>query len=98
MLTTNKLSNKVNAISFSEDGSYFVTFGDHHLKWWYITKNLQNGTIETNGKPASILEVLKDAVFTDGICGVKKTGNYVYCTTSTGALCVFQGNRIMVRT
>ena len=94
-LSKKKLSNKVNSISFSSDGSYFVTFGDRHLKWWYI--DAQESGIEVVGKPASILEVLKDANFTDGVCGIKTLSKYVYCATSSGALCVFHSNRIMDR-
>lgn len=35
-VTCNKLSKPVRGFTFSEDSSYFVTAGDHHLKFWYF--------------------------------------------------------------
>lgn len=54
-LVKKKLANKVNSIVFSGDGSFFVTCGDRHLKWWYLS--VQTGELDVTGKPASILEV-----------------------------------------
>ena len=34
VLALNKVANKIYAIDFPEDGSYFVTSGVHHLKIW----------------------------------------------------------------
>ena len=36
MITCNKLSKNVNCVSFAENGSYFVTGGALHLKFWYF--------------------------------------------------------------
>lgn len=35
-LAGNKVTSKVNAVSFSKDGSYFVTAGLRHVKFWYL--------------------------------------------------------------
>lgn len=35
-IASNKVSAKVVAVSFSEDGSYFVTVGNRHVKYWYL--------------------------------------------------------------
>lgn len=35
-IASNKVSAKVVAVSFSEDGSYFVTVGNRHVKFWYL--------------------------------------------------------------
>lgn len=92
-LSVQKLGNKVNAIHFHPDGSFFVTCGDRHLKWWYITfGNEDLESINVTGKPASILESHKNAVFMDVKIGV---GCFVYCTTSTGLLCAFNETRFM---
>lgn len=32
----NKVTSKVNALSFSKDGTYFVTAGLRHVKYWYF--------------------------------------------------------------
>lgn len=35
-IASNKVSAKVVAVSFSEDGTYFVTVGNRHVKYWYL--------------------------------------------------------------
>ena len=35
-VTCNKLSKVARYISFSQDGSYFLTAGTEHLKFWYF--------------------------------------------------------------
>lgn len=106
-VSTNKLGNKVKSIIFSPDGDYFITCGDRHLKWWYLNENSLNSQyddptsgssrVDVVGKPASILEALQDAVFTDVCIGSGVAHGYVYCSTSSGALCIFHDNRIMDR-
>lgn len=35
-MASNKISSKVAAVCFSEDGGYFVTVGNRHVKYWYL--------------------------------------------------------------
>ena len=35
-VASNKVSMKVKAISFAENGNYFVTAGNRHVKFWYL--------------------------------------------------------------
>lgn len=35
-LACNRVTNKVNALSFSKDGTYLVTAGLRHIKFWYF--------------------------------------------------------------
>lgn len=35
-VASNKFSSKVKAVSFAENGSYFVTVGNRHVKFWYL--------------------------------------------------------------
>ena len=35
-VASNKVSTKVKAISFAENGTYFVTVGNRHVKFWYL--------------------------------------------------------------
>lgn len=35
-LASNKVSSKVKAVSFSDNGNYFVTVGNRHVKFWYL--------------------------------------------------------------
>ena len=65
-----KLGNKVNAIDYHESGTYFVTCGDRHLKFWNIEPEGAIGsgmsdTLRVSGKPGSITEALKNGVFMD---------------------------------
>lgn len=38
-IASNKVSAKVSAVSFSQDGNYFVTVGNRHVKFWYLEGN-----------------------------------------------------------
>lgn len=31
---------QIHAVSFAEDGSYFVTAGNKHIKFWYLDPQL----------------------------------------------------------
>lgn len=94
-LSTQRLGNKVHSISFHNSGDYFVTAGDRHLKWWTIVEVLEGESISIEGKAASIVEAQRNSVFMDAICGVDSTDTAVYCTTSTGMLCMFGEHKTM---
>lgn len=38
-ITCNKLTKWVKGIAFNEEGKYFVTCGEEHLKFWYFDDN-----------------------------------------------------------
>jgi mitogen-activated protein kinase binding protein 1 len=84
-----KLTNKVHSVSFQSNGNYFVTCGDRHLKWWYMEMDDEGEVTDIIGKPASILEDHRNAVFMDVCCGSGSYDQQVYCVTSTGILCCF---------
>ena len=117
-----RLSNKVNAVCWSECGTFFVTCGDRHLKFWTLEypatssnpnpnpnpstslDNAHSAAGDTqaaptglSGKPGSITEHLRDAVFMDVCCGAAGTSSegMIYCTTSAGVLCAFTQQRLM---
>lgn len=35
-VASNKVSTKVKTVAFAENGSYFVTVGNRHVKFWYL--------------------------------------------------------------
>lgn len=35
-VASNKVSTKVKALAFAENGSYFVTVGNRHVKFWFL--------------------------------------------------------------
>lgn len=94
-ISSQKLENKVNAISFHYDSAFFVTCGEHHLKWWYITKGKDGNPEDIIGKPASILESQRDYNFVDIKCGDGDNKSSVYCVTSQGVLCLLHESRLM---
>lgn len=52
----NKVSARVKALSFSEDGSYFVTVGVRHVKFWYLdfsSASNNNTSNSTNAKSST---------------------------------------------
>jgi WD40 repeat protein len=48
-VASNKISCKVNGIAFSRDGSYFVTVGNRHVKFWYLTVSALMETVPIKG-------------------------------------------------
>ena len=36
-VASNKIACKIKGISFSKDGTYFVTVGNRHVKFWYLS-------------------------------------------------------------
>jgi WD40 repeat protein len=95
-LSTQKLGNKVNAVTYHRSGDYFVTAGDRHLKWWTVLDVLDGEAVSIEGKPASILEDQRHSNFTDVLCGSGTLENFTYCTTTTGVLSIFSNETRMV--
>ncbi|KAI8884228.1 WD40 repeat-like protein [Backusella circina FSU 941] len=100
-LAGNKVTSRVNAVSFSKDGSYFVTAGLRHVKFWYLNArgrmpkrgNLSSETQVLDGR-SGILGVLRDANFVNVACDPNNTG-HTYFITDTGILCTFKEGRVI---
>ncbi|XP_076100520.1 uncharacterized protein LOC143069661 isoform X9 [Mytilus galloprovincialis] len=93
-VATNKISSKVSAVAFSEDGSMFVTVGNRHVKFWYLESSkskILNETVPLSGR-SGILGELKNNFFTDVVCGKNKS---VFCITQSGYLCNFNEKRLL---
>lgn len=45
-VASNKVSAKVAALSFAADGSYFVTVGNRHVKFWYLDYSRSRATLD----------------------------------------------------
>mmetsp|Transcript_5310 Transcript_5310/g.8769 ORF Transcript_5310/g.8769 Transcript_5310/m.8769 type:complete len:1539 (-) Transcript_5310:162-4778(-) len=102
LVCVEKMENKVNALCFHASGNFFVTCGDRHLKWWYFVHNDpddKSSVTGLNGRPASILKAQQDSNFIDVACCTKTTGagdtSAIFCTTSTGMLCLIHEKRLM---
>uniref|UniRef100_A0A0X3PLJ2 Anaphase-promoting complex subunit 4-like WD40 domain-containing protein n=2 Tax=Schistocephalus solidus TaxID=70667 RepID=A0A0X3PLJ2_SCHSO len=65
-----KVTAKVNALAFSEDGDFFVTVGIRHVRFWYIDLTKGTKTKETQplkGRNAVLNDMLNNT-FTDVCC------------------------------
>ncbi|CAO3583213.1 unnamed protein product [Absidia cylindrospora] len=99
-LASNRVTSKVNALSFSKDGSYFVTAGLRHVKYWYFDAkgrlpkrgNLASRETQVLDGRSGILGALRDCNFVDVACDHLNSG-CVYFITDSGILCVFKENR-----
>lgn len=94
-ICAHKIENKVSSISCHEDGKFFVTAGEQHLKWWFKAMDGDGNISGLVGKPASILDHQKDYVFVDVLCGKKEFRNTIYALTKLGVLCSFHETRIL---
>lgn len=102
-LAGNKVTSRVNAVSFSKDGSYFVTAGLRHVKYWYLDaggripkrRNLSSRETQVLDGRSGILGVLRDANFVDVACDRNSNNGYTYFITDLGILCIFKEGRVI---
>ncbi|KAG0190133.1 Mitogen-activated protein kinase-binding protein 1 [Apophysomyces sp. BC1034] len=101
-LAGNKVTSKVNALSFSKDGSYFVTAGLRHVKFWYLDArgrlpkrgNLASRETQVLDGRSGILGALRDSNFVDVACNQSKS-EHTYFITDSGILCIFKEGRVI---
>ena len=89
-VSTHKLLTQIKAVSFACDGSYFVTVGLRHVKFWYMTPEVPVPTL--TGRSA-VLGELKEETFCDVACGTNS--QYVYTITKSGFVCQFNNQRLL---
>ncbi|KAF8984818.1 mitogen-activated protein kinase binding protein 1 [Entomortierella lignicola] len=95
-IASNRVTTKVNALAFSADGTFFVTAGLRHIKFWYLNvgankRGLANTKV-LDGR-AAILGDLRDGNYVDAACSTD--GRFTYAITSNGILCLFSEGRAM---
>ncbi|KAM9317614.1 WD repeat-containing protein 62 isoform 2-T2 [Pholidichthys leucotaenia] len=95
IIASNKVSSRVFAVSFSQDSSYFVTAGSRHVKFWYLDASKErrvNSTVPLIGR-SGLLGDHKNDVFCGVACGQGHMASNIYCITTSGRLCLFNGSR-----
>ncbi|XP_062328210.1 WD repeat-containing protein 62 isoform X2 [Osmerus eperlanus] len=97
VIASNKVSSKVQSVSFSEDNSYFVTAGNRHIRFWYLDASKErrvNSTVPLIGR-SGLLGEQRNSMFCGLACGRGKMASSTYCITSSGLLCQFNSNRML---
>uniref|UniRef100_T1KN36 Uncharacterized protein n=1 Tax=Tetranychus urticae TaxID=32264 RepID=T1KN36_TETUR len=97
-IASNTVSCKVKAISFSENGEYFVTVGNRHVKFWYLqySKSPRNkmDTAPLMGRSA-ILGDQRNNYFCDVACGLGEASESTFAIARSGLLCEFNNRRLL---
>jgi len=97
-VASNKVSAQVRSISFAENGSYFVTAGNRHVKFWYLkypsSAKEKDTVLPLLGRPA-ILGEQRNNMFSDVACGKGEMVDHTYTVTKSGLLCQFNNHRIL---
>ena len=96
-VASNKVSAKVKAISFAVDGSYFVTVGNRHVKFWYLDYSRPRNAVEAvplMGRSA-ILGDQRNNNFCDVGCGSGVMNESTFAITESGLLCEFNSRRLL---
>ncbi|KAI7882991.1 WD40 repeat-like protein [Lichtheimia hyalospora FSU 10163] len=102
-LAGNKVTSKVNTVSFSKDGTYFVTAGLRHVKYWYFDArgrvpkrgNLSSRETQVLDGRSGILGALRESNFVAVGCDRGDTNNNAYFLTDSGILCMFKEGRVI---
>eukprot|EP00092_Neocalanus_flemingeri_P017101 GFUD01018496.1.p1 GENE.GFUD01018496.1~~GFUD01018496.1.p1 ORF type:complete len:1358 (+),score=414.33 GFUD01018496.1:48-4121(+) len=96
-VASNKVSAKVEAVSFAENGSYFVTAGNRHVKFWYL--ECQRSAKLKNAVPllgrSAILGEQRNNNFCDVACGKGQMADCTYAITQSGLLVQFNNQRLL---
>nr|CAI5844427.1 unnamed protein product [Callosobruchus analis] len=95
-VASNKVSTKIKSIAFSENGSYFVTVGNRHVKFWFLEhgKAKYKEAVPLMGRSA-ILGEQRNNYFCDVACGKAQCGDSTYAITRSGLLCEFNNRRLL---
>ncbi|KRT85576.1 WD40 domain-containing protein, partial [Oryctes borbonicus] len=95
-VASNKVSTKVKSLAFSENGSYFVTVGNRHVKFWFLEygKAKYKEAVPLMGRSA-ILGEQRNNYFCDVACGKADSGDSTYAITRSGLLCEFNNRRLL---
>ncbi|XP_036150133.1 LOW QUALITY PROTEIN: mitogen-activated protein kinase-binding protein 1, partial [Monomorium pharaonis] len=96
-IASNKVSSKVKAVCFAENGNYFVTVGNRHVKFWYLEYSRSakyKEPVPLMGRSA-ILGEQRNNDFVDVTCGRGEMADSTYAITKTGLLCEFNNRRLL---
>eukprot|EP00727_Mastigamoeba_balamuthi_P001965 m51a1_g11766 hypothetical protein (1243) ;mRNA; r:231681-236319 len=93
----------VHSVSFHEDGIFFCTAGQRHLKFWSLTATPAQQAppglaapeaMQIEGRNAAVGE-RKDETFVEVACGKGSGRGCVYAVSHSGTLFLFSASRVM---
>lgn len=91
-LAANNIVDVIRAVTYSECGTFFVTAGCRHIKFWYPELTLQGSSKSTSVQPLygrpGLLGDCKDHTFLDVVCGTGASAAVVYAITRAGGLVI----------
>uniref|UniRef100_A0A8C3GN33 WD repeat domain 62 n=1 Tax=Cairina moschata TaxID=8855 RepID=A0A8C3GN33_CAIMO len=96
LVASNKVSCRVTAVAFSEDG-FFVTVGQRHVKFWFLDSARElkvKETVPLLGR-SGLLGELHDNVFCGVACGRGRLLGSTFCVSHSGLLCHFNDRRVL---
>ncbi|XP_075239234.1 uncharacterized protein LOC142334804 isoform X4 [Convolutriloba macropyga] len=96
-VASNKVSAKVQTVSFSEDGKWFVTCGVRHVRFWYIEKSSKNLNVEPLKGKGALLGEKKTLSFCDVATGKGLKAGSCFAVSKEGILCEFNGKRNLTK-
>ncbi|CAF3713690.1 unnamed protein product, partial [Rotaria sordida] len=91
-LTSNKCLCSIRRVAFAENGHYFVTVGNRHVKFWYLISRASINHVSLSGHDA-LLGARKNHLFTDVVCGRGICAGLTYTVTTNGFICQFDEHR-----
>ncbi|RUS77357.1 hypothetical protein EGW08_014871, partial [Elysia chlorotica] len=93
MISCNRFAEVIYAMSFSLVGSYFVTCGFHHIRFWYPCAGSWAGAPETLPGRSVIMRDNKKRTFVDVAFGSMRSEKFVYSVTTCGLVCKINSQR-----
>ncbi|XP_044734797.1 WD repeat-containing protein 62 isoform X2 [Chrysoperla carnea] len=96
-IASNKVSQKIKGVCFAQDGSYFVTVGNRHVKFWYLeyTRNTKYKEAVPLVGRAAILGSQRGQNFVAVACGRGECSDSTYVVTKSGLLCQLNNRRLL---
>ncbi|KAI0979733.1 hypothetical protein GJ496_010494 [Pomphorhynchus laevis] len=93
-VSSNNICSQIAGVAFSEDGSSFVTVGNRHVKFWYLSASISNQTTALRGR-SGILAEKKNNSYCDVACGKGDIAGRTFAITTSSLLCEFSEDRIL---
>ncbi|GFO05232.1 mitogen-activated protein kinase-binding protein 1 [Plakobranchus ocellatus] len=93
MISCNRFTEVIYAMSFSSTDPFFVTCGSHHIRFWYPTSRSCRFETDTLLGRSVIMRDIKTRTYVDVGFGSGRSSKYVYTVTTCGLICKINSQR-----